>query len=761
MIKQKHNKVLLVVFIVALFANIAFADAVLISAEDMDGIENWKKNTSWGAGYFYSTDGSSLNTTAMFKGGEYKTYVRLFTSPYTEADIHIRLGDHHLVPPMQAKVHKFGWVSLGAFVLPSGPMNIAVDPPVPGQSSNHNIAALAFVSSPLEDRVGRIMAFTEWLRHELICLEAPKPAPLTVAEAHKEQQALRRVLLDTLGLAPLPPRTPLNAQVVGRIERDGYVIEKLYYESRPNHIVPALLYLPEKTAAPVPAVISAIGHWSNGKSSPAPQRRGITFAKNGYAVLAVEGCYAWERAIPGNSEGFEPLVAGGCIAGHEVWDIMRGVDYLETRSDIDTSRLAITGASGGGLQTFYAGMVDERFDVVMPAVALWSMPELAINGFYSGDNWVPGISLLGGMGRLIPAIAPRAVLVMNVDADYSTSYACEVMVNAARPWYRMMDAESKLRHTIEKGNHDYTRQMREDSIAFLDRWLKETGSGLPEPEADIEKELFDQDDPELFVFEDGKIPEEGADTVTSIWTAEAKVLRDALPVNVPNLAGKMREMLRMPPVTAGDAKVFDEGFLLTTDPGVQVAVVRIGSGPRAVVWLGESDFATELQRPEVQQMARHATVFVVEPRGAGMSEEMHILRHAPIVMGRPLSGMWAYDLLCVVDYLALQGKFEKIRVAGRGFEMGLACLLATLLDERIEETAIDGMFASFALLVGYSNPAPQIPGILKVADVVQLVHAASVERVHMNNLVNAKQSGGIEASSLPAPEFFETWMETL
>jgi len=80
---------------------------------------------------------------------------------------------------------------------------------------------------------------------------------------------------------------------------------------------------------------------------------------------------------------------------------------------------------------------------------------------------------------------------------------------------------------------------------------------------------------------------------------------------------------------------------VATDPGLRArSVLRIGDGPRAVVWLGESDFETEANREEVQTLARHATVFVVEPRGAGMQDEMHILRHAPIVMGRPLVGMW-------------------------------------------------------------------------------------------------------------------------
>ncbi|HOJ34035.1 MAG TPA: acetylxylan esterase [Candidatus Hydrogenedentes bacterium] len=333
-------------------------------------------------------------------------------------------------------------------ILPPGKVDFRVESPVVAQPSAYNFQALALCSTPLNDRVGRIIEFTDWLRAELIRFEAPHPPPHTLSEAEERRRVLRKQLLGALGLDPLPERTPLNARVLGCIEKDDYTIEKVAFESRPNHVIPALLYLPKPNMGKVPAIVSAIGHWSHGKSSKAPQRRAIGLVKRGYAVLAVEACYAYERGIPGNTEGFEPLVAGGCVAGHMVWDIMRAVDYLETRPDIDASRLGITGASGGGLQTFYAGAVDERFDVVMPAVALWPMHELAVNAYYSADNWVPGISRLVGMSALIALTAPRGMLVMNMDQDYATSYACEVMVNAARPYYTLLGAENRLLHTM-------------------------------------------------------------------------------------------------------------------------------------------------------------------------------------------------------------------------------------------------------------------------------------------------------------------------
>ncbi|MCA9439457.1 MAG: hypothetical protein KC964_01525, partial [Candidatus Omnitrophica bacterium] len=310
------------------------------------------------------------------------------------------------------------------------------------------------------------------------------------------------------------------------------------------------------------------------------------------------------------------------------------------------------------------------------------------------------------------------------------------------------------------GVHDYTQGMRENTYGFLDRWLKGSGDGFPVDEPLLDEELFDVNNPEILVFGGEGVPEATAETVYSIWSKEAATLRSNLSNNPGALPGKLRTLLNMPDLSAAEAVPTDRGFLLTTDLGVQVPVLRIGAGSQTVVWLGEEDFETESKRPEVRTMAEHATVFIVEPRGAGMPGEMHILRHAPIVMGRPLVGMWAYDLLCVVDYLARRGDLNDILVAGRGREMGLACLLATVFDDRIESVAIDQMFSSFVQLVGSGNPASQIPGILKVADIEQMVHAAGPDRVHLNNTKKSKGSGELDSSSLPVDEFFEEWIET-
>lgn len=737
----------------------AQAELILLRATEFEGIESWKEGQSWGAGNFFSTDGSSVSKTVVAEGGEYEIYARIFASPSTDADIRFVINDHVLIPPMQARVHKLVWVRLASVVLPPGEVTIRVDPPTAGQASNHNFQAIALASDRMDDRVGRTLDFSHWLRHELLRLEGPRPAPRTAEEVLAWQEETREKFATVLGLNPLPERTPLNAFTTGTIDMPDYTIEKVAFESRPNHVVPALLYLPKNVDGPVPAVISAIGHWSYGKSSNAPQQRGIGFAKQGYALLSLEAAYAWERGIPGNSEGYEPIVSGGAIAGHLVWDIMRGADYLQSRDDIDGSKLAVTGASGGGLQASYAGALDERFKAVLPAVALWSMPEMAVGFYYSTDNWVPGLSLLGGMGKLVALTAPRAVLMMSTDADYASAFAQEVMIDAVRPHYRLLGAGNRLQHTIEKAGHSYTQRMREDSYAFLDRWVRGTGDGFPVAEDDFSDELFDQEDPVLFVFEGGKIPTEGAETVTSIWRARAAELRAELPERPANLAERVSKLLNMPEVGEPPVSVTDRGFLVGTEPSLEIAVYRMGSGPRAVVWLGEEDFETESQRPELQAMSQHATVFVVEPRGAGMPGEMHILRHGTVVLGRPLTGMWAYDLMCAVDHIASTGEFEWIGVAGNGGEKSLSCILAGLFDDRIDAIAVNNMFSSFVQLVGYHRPEAQIHGILQVADVEHLVDAIGADRVRLNNTHNSEWAGGLRGESGNPGPFFVRWAQ--
>ena len=198
----------------------------------------------------------------------------------------------------------------------------------------------------------------------------------SLAEWKEERPKLRQRLLFMLGLDPLPPKTPLHAAVTGRLEREGYRIENVLFQSMPGLYVTGNLYLP-KLAGTKPAVIYLCGH------APGPfgakvqyQHHGIWLAQHGYVAFLIDTVEFGE--IPGIHHGLHDLnmwnwlSLGYSPAGPEVWNAIRALDYLMTRSEVDPARVGVTGISGGGAITWYASAVDERFKVAAPVCSTWS-----------------------------------------------------------------------------------------------------------------------------------------------------------------------------------------------------------------------------------------------------------------------------------------------------------------------------------------------------------------------------------------------------
>src|SRR3569623_919470 len=170
-----------------------------------------------------------------------------------------------------------------------------------------------------------------------------------------------------LGLSPRPENTPLKATVTGTIEGDGYVVDMLHYQSRPQLYVTANLYRPATVQAgqKLPAVLYVCGHSARGRNGNkvAYQSHGIWFARHGYVCLVVDtlqlgeigavhhGTYHLDRWW-WHSRGYTP-------AGVEAWTGVRSIDYLASRPDVDPNRIAVTGISGGGAATFWVAAADD------------------------------------------------------------------------------------------------------------------------------------------------------------------------------------------------------------------------------------------------------------------------------------------------------------------------------------------------------------------------------------------------------------------
>ncbi len=236
--------------------------------------------------------------------------------------------------------------------------------------------------------------------------------PPTSKEAWaKRSERVRRQILVSQGLWPMPTKTPLNAVIHGRIERDDYTVEKVFFESSPGFFVTGNLYRPKNVAGKVPAVLFAHGHWKNARlseSSDDEVRREIAngeerFENGGKSrfqsmcvQLARMGCVVWQWDMLGDSDSkqissalnhgfakqrpemntaenwglFSPQAEAHLQStmGLQTWNSIRSLDFVLSLPEVDPERVAVTGASGGGTQTMIVSAIDPRVKLSFPAV---------------------------------------------------------------------------------------------------------------------------------------------------------------------------------------------------------------------------------------------------------------------------------------------------------------------------------------------------------------------------------------------------------
>lgn len=230
----------------------------------------------------------------------------------------------------------------------------------------------------------------------------PFEVPPTKAEWEQRQAALKQRVLVATGLWPMPERTPLNAVIHGRVERDGFTMEKVYFESLPGHFVTGMLFRPANASGePGPAVLSPHGHGGRmmdvgeakvraqiAKGEELHEQSGRMPKLARCAQLARMGCvtfiydmlgYADSQQISQHTAhrykvprpelegadnwGFYSAAAEArlhSIMSVQTWNSVRALDFLESLPDVDPQRIAVTGGSGGGTQTILLGAIDDR-----------------------------------------------------------------------------------------------------------------------------------------------------------------------------------------------------------------------------------------------------------------------------------------------------------------------------------------------------------------------------------------------------------------
>src|SRR5687768_15132400 len=206
----------------------------------------------------------------------------------------------------------------------------------------------------------------------------PHPGPTWQARLEKastspeawraRSEEIRRQILVASGLWPEVDRGPVKAELSGRVERDGYSVEKCHLETLPGFKLTATLYRPLGKKGPFPAVANPHGHWKTGRFTDHAEAsvpgRCINFAKMGMVAVAYDMVGYGDLTPLGHKFGDVPW--GVSLQGLQLWNSLKVVDFLCSLPEVDQTRIGVTGASGGGTQTFLLAAVDARIKAAVP-----------------------------------------------------------------------------------------------------------------------------------------------------------------------------------------------------------------------------------------------------------------------------------------------------------------------------------------------------------------------------------------------------------
>ncbi len=302
-------------------------------------------------------------------------------------------------------------------------------------------------------------------------------APATKEAWEKRARTLREHILVSMGLWPRPARNAMNAEITSRIERAGYSIENVRFQSLPGFYVAGNLYRPAETPAPCPAVLNPHGHWPEGRLNHDPDgsvpARCINFALQGYVA------FAWSMAGYNESTQLAHRTFGDnrkqlwglSLMGLQLWHGMLAVDFLQSLPDVDNSRIACTGASGGGTQTFMLTAVDDRVKAAAPV----NMVSAHMQGGCICENG-PNLRIETNNMEIAALAAPRPLLLVSATGDWTVNTPV-VEYPAIRAVYALYGAEDRLAEVQIDADHNYNAASRKAVYNWFGKWVLEDESG--------------------------------------------------------------------------------------------------------------------------------------------------------------------------------------------------------------------------------------------------------------------------------------------
>ena len=425
---------------------------------------------------------------------------------------------------------------------------------------------------------------------------------------------LREQILVSAGLSPMPAKTALHAQIFGRIQENGYTIEKVLIETMPGFYLGGNLYRPA-AGGKHPGIYNPQGHWQYGRLENQPlysgPSLGISLARQGYVVFATD-MVGYTDTVQVKHAFTTPKYSLWDFGplGLQLWNSIRSLDFLTELPDVDATKLGVTGASGGGTQTFLLTAVDDRVAFASPV----NMVSAIMQG---GDacEFAPGLRMGTNNVEIAAMFAPKPMLLVSATGDWTHNVPVEEYP-AIKRIYDLYGRGDRVDVAQIDQKHNFNQLSRE----AVYRFFAKVNPGLSDPaelkEHDITVPLL----PALMALSNKTLP---ANALDAEGVFKAWVQRDtATLAGLPDASSRRALMMRTLQVSL-------PGVVLSVSEGSRTVLSRAGAGDRVTgYWIAGHGVPALVIDPAGAQAAMqgsvvarlksaHRPVYVMDPFETG------------------------------------------------------------------------------------------------------------------------------------------------
>jgi dienelactone hydrolase len=363
-----------------------------------------------------------------------------------------------------------------------------------GRAADNDVTrVLEAGTQPADSRLGKPRTLNDYF---------PFTPPTSREAWEARRREVRERVLVANGLWPLPEKAPLQPAIHGKIDRDDYTVEKVFFASYPGHYVSGNLYRPKGKEGKLPGVLCPHGHWPEGRFFDARATYGEKHVQDQIkkgaektvegarfplqarcAQLARMGCVVFHYDMVGVADSSQiPHRAGFTDAdaelrlqsfmGLQTFNSIRALDFLLSLPDVDAKRIGVTGASGGGTQTFILCAIDDRPTVAFPAV----MVSTAMQGGCICEN-CSGLRQDTGNVELAGLFAPKPLGMTGAD-DWTKEIETKGLPQLKKLYQLYGAADHVMARAFLQFDHNYNQVSREVMYNWFNKHLQ---LGQPEP----------------------------------------------------------------------------------------------------------------------------------------------------------------------------------------------------------------------------------------------------------------------------------------